>query len=236
MSKKYFPDNYFIDYENVGAAGLKGIENLGKECMVTVFYTEKAQSITFDILDLLRNSSACVVFNKVHVGTKNALDFQLASQLGFTISENLKHFKNAGHRYFIISHDNGYNALLNYWSSRYITDITIGLYADLTLEVTAAEYNARFSEMVKAECNDLTTQNSTADISSEEVMYTPKLTQSETLKEIRKIITDSDKSNRICITLFSGKTLPEIYTYICTKIYSDEKEGLKAIGKIKHLL
>ena len=49
---------------------------------------------------------------RVNAGTKNALDFQLSSFLGYLISEEKEKSK-----YHIVTNDNGYEAVAKFWSA-----------------------------------------------------------------------------------------------------------------------
>ena len=208
----FYQNNYFVDFENVGSAGLIGIAELGENDKIKIFYTQNAQTITIDALDMIRKSSACVEFVKVNTGEKNALDFQLVTELGFNIAENLREIKEEPPKYFIISHDKGFSVVYSYWKNK---NVSIGLYADLTLTVTTAEYNAKAAEQNK------TAQTETCDL----------------LKEIRMYIPDPNKSNQIYTAITSGKTKQEIHSYICKSVYGgNDPLGTDAYKKIKHLI
>lgn len=104
--------NYFlVDYENVKTHGLDGITKLCSDDTVNIFYSENADSLTFSLHKRLNESKAKLIYSKVEVGSKNALDFQLASYLGYLIHEN----EGKVIKYFIVSKDNGYSSLVNYW-------------------------------------------------------------------------------------------------------------------------
>ena len=77
---------YLVDFENVKKDGLDGIHKLGKEDKVCIFYSKNADSITFDQHRRLIESKADIELCKVDVDSKNALDFQLATQLGYLIA------------------------------------------------------------------------------------------------------------------------------------------------------
>ena len=107
--------NYFlIDYENVNVAGFDGLSNLTAEDVVIVFYTENAETLTFDLHTKINESKAKIQFQKVSAKSKNALDFQLCSYLGYLIRGKIDN-KN---RYYIVSKDNGYSVLSEYWSKQ----------------------------------------------------------------------------------------------------------------------
>ncbi len=114
---------YLVDYENVKKDGLDGIHMLGEEDKVCIFYSKNADSITFDQHRRIMESKASIEFCKVDVGSKNALDFQLATQLGFLIANR------ASEQYYIVSKDKGFEILGGYWKSR---GVAVTLIADIT--------------------------------------------------------------------------------------------------------
>ena len=72
---------YYIDYENVSSQGLKGVELLSENDEVILLYSKKADHVKIDILTMMMESKAKIRFLPVHVGTPNALDFQLVTLL-----------------------------------------------------------------------------------------------------------------------------------------------------------
>ena len=115
---------YLVDYENVKKDGLNGIDMLMKEDTVCIFYSENADTITFDMHRRINESKANVIFQKVEVGTKNALDFQLATYLGYLIAKN-----ESGMEYYVVSKDTGFNALCSYWEAQ---KISVSMVADVS--------------------------------------------------------------------------------------------------------
>lgn len=116
---------YLVDYENVKTHGLDGIDDLGPEDVVCIFYSENADSMTFDLHRRLNESRAKIIYQKVDVGTKNALDFQLTSYLGYMICEN----RGREVSYFIVTKDHGFSSLVGYWKKR---EIDIALVVDVS--------------------------------------------------------------------------------------------------------
>lgn len=114
---------YFVDYENVKIDGLNGINKLEPSDKVCIFYSEHADTLTFDLHKRLNESKATITFEKVEVGSKNALDFQLATFLGYEIA-SIK-----DDEYYIVSKDTGYTSVYNYWKKR---KIGISIVANLT--------------------------------------------------------------------------------------------------------
>lgn len=109
---------YFIDYENVKMDGLNGINKLETSDKVCIFYSEHADTLTFDLHKRINESKATITFQKVEVGSKNALDFQLVTFLGYEIAGKKED------EYYIVSKDAGYNSVCNYWKRKKI-DISI---------------------------------------------------------------------------------------------------------------
>ena len=107
---------YLVDYENTNVNGLNGITNLSDTDVVCIFYSENAQNISFGLHRRLNESKAKKIYQRVEVGTKNALDFQLSSYLGYIIKENSEN----QYDYYIVAKDDGYKALSLYWKRKKI--------------------------------------------------------------------------------------------------------------------
>lgn len=103
---------FLIDYENVSFSGLDGLETRSNTDQIYIFYTENADRLTFDAHRRLMESGAAVRYYKVESGSKNALDFQLASYLGYLIQ------KEQETEYYIISKDSGFDSVLHFWQKQ----------------------------------------------------------------------------------------------------------------------
>ncbi len=84
--------------------------------------------MTFGLHRRLMETKANVQYQKVEVGYKNALDFQLSSYLGYVISQN-KFNGITDCLYYIVTKDQGFLCLKNYWHRRrakvyQVTDVT----------------------------------------------------------------------------------------------------------------
>ena len=77
---------YLVDYENVNADSFRGIEKLGKNDSVYVFYTTNAGNLSFEAHKKLVESSAEIKYFSVSAG-KNALDFQLTMFAGYILGK-----------------------------------------------------------------------------------------------------------------------------------------------------
>ena len=110
--------NYFlIDYENVNTNGFRGITSLSEKDRVIVFYSEKAETMTFGLHRRLNESKAEISFQKVPIGSKNTLDFQLCTYLGYLIGQN----EQPGDMYYIVSCDQSFALVSGYWARRKVS-------------------------------------------------------------------------------------------------------------------
>ncbi|MDE6664790.1 MAG: hypothetical protein K2K14_01160, partial [Ruminococcus sp.] len=105
---------YLIDYENVHQAGFEGIEKLTENDNLVIFYTTNAETLTFSLYEKLVSCKADIQLYKVQCGGKNALDFQLATFLGYILGNN------SDIDCHIISNDKGYEYIRNFWKERNI--------------------------------------------------------------------------------------------------------------------
>ena len=98
---------YYVDYENVKSDGLESVVQLTEDDTVYIFYSENANHLRVDIIEQIRLSKAHIEFIKVEAGIPNALDFQLITAL-FCQYEK-------GETYYIISKDNGFKHVVDFW-------------------------------------------------------------------------------------------------------------------------
>ena len=103
---------YLVDFENVKSKGLQGIDNLTETDTVIIFYSENSDTINFEMHQKVLTSKADIEYFKVNVGGKNALDFQLVTQLGYLLCQE------EDSSYCIVSNDTGYDAVVRYWGER----------------------------------------------------------------------------------------------------------------------
>ena len=100
---------YLIDYENVNKDGLNGVSRLTEKDRVIIFYSARADRMTFGLHRRLNETKALVEYRRVDVGGHNALDFQLATWLGFLIAQD------SDEEYCIVSNDKGFEFLAGFW-------------------------------------------------------------------------------------------------------------------------
>ena len=91
---------FYVDFENMHIMGLKGAESLDSDDSLIIYCRDKDVSVIKDECSKRKIKAfvkCCVVTGK----TKNALDFELISDLFMDNSDEIR---------YIISHDKGYEA------------------------------------------------------------------------------------------------------------------------------
>lgn len=164
---------YLIDFENVKSRGMEGVELLTEEDTVCIFYSDNADSMTFDLHRKLNETKANIIYHKVAVGTKNALDFQLATYLGYLICGQ----QNEGihPNYFIVTKDNGFTSLMVYWKAQ---GVPVRIIRTLLWgKNSVAEQNLLTEEEQETE---------TAVTAAEDVTEQPQPTQPEPAEETKE--------------------------------------------------
>ena len=164
---------YLIDFENVKSRGMEGVELLTEEDTVCIFYSDNADSMTFDLHRKLNETKADIIYHKVAVGTKNALDFQLATYLGYLVCEQQR--EGIHPNYFIVTKDNGFTSLMVYWKAQGVPVRIIR--------------NLLWGKNPVAEQNILTEEENeteTVVTALEDVAEQPQPTQSELVEETKE--------------------------------------------------
>lgn len=105
---------YFIDFENVHSEGFAGIESLGKNDTLYLMYTEHCKAVSIEALEKICRRKINLEVYRAGTGTKNALDFQLSSFMGYIIAKN----EEKENSFYIVSKDTGFNPLIDFWKEK----------------------------------------------------------------------------------------------------------------------
>jgi flagellar biosynthesis GTPase FlhF len=112
---------YYIDFENVKTAGLKGLDSLPSCDTVKIFAKGGSDQLKFNDIKTLMAAKATVAIEDVVTGTKNALDFQLLADLMIDC------MKRAGMspapKFIIISADHGYDPAITQMKKRSVNNV-----------------------------------------------------------------------------------------------------------------
>lgn len=103
---------FLVDFENVRSQGLRGVEFLQKEDYLTIFFSAAAHFCENRYLEAIERSDCHFDTCKLRKTGKNGLDFYIATRVG--------EFYGCGHedRVAIISRDQGFKAIRDYWDAR----------------------------------------------------------------------------------------------------------------------
>ncbi|MDR0983973.1 MAG: hypothetical protein LBL93_03060 [Ruminococcus sp.] len=114
---------YLIDYENVHNNGIEKINTFKENDKVVIFYHIDNSKFAISLnkfADMIKKKIEFQLekFNQENVTDKdkpNYLDFQLATYLGYLISQNEKE------EYTIVSNDKDYKAVIDFWKAKRIS-------------------------------------------------------------------------------------------------------------------
>lgn len=103
---------FLIDYENVNYAGLEGTEFLERGDTISIFFSDVSDKMVAYRIKDIELSGCDFEICKLQNIRKNALDFYIASKVGEILAVD----KDA--RIAIVSADNGFQSVLDYWKPR----------------------------------------------------------------------------------------------------------------------
>ncbi|MFI3227257.1 MAG: PIN domain-containing protein [Clostridia bacterium] len=103
---------YIFDLENVSGKAFTGIENLGDNDKVVVFYSQNSKNISIDTHIKIIETPVEKEYIKVKIGGRNALDFQLATYIGCIFGQK------PSEEIIIVSGDMGFDYVVDFWKDR----------------------------------------------------------------------------------------------------------------------
>lgn len=198
---------YLVDYENIHNDLDNLIDNTSNGDSIVLFYSDTCKNISLDVISNFTTRNLKIDCFKVITGTKNALDFQLASYLGYLVGENKK-----AANYYIVSNDKGYDCLCEYWNS---------------LGISVGRICANIS-VVKA----VSDQNQPK--AKKETKKTNKINNDITLDEVKEIVKEKSEAEFVVDVLNNSKDKTEVHNKI-SKHYKDSKKTGSLYKKLKPL-
>jgi len=134
---------FLIDYENVRNAGMLGTEALIPEDHVILFYSNFAPSIQSRYLEEIKASGCDFQICRLKKVHKNGLDFYIATRLGEIFGSGYQGVA------AIISKDEGFQALRDYWSSVSPRPRKVFLNESIERSIISANLNDQRSQLVR---------------------------------------------------------------------------------------
>lgn len=196
---------YFIDFENVHSEGFVGLDKVDSGSVIYVVYSENCKNISLDIVEKAERVGVKISAYKAMVGSKNALDFQLSSLLGYVIGQTKEQEDT---EYIIIANDSGYDKVVEFWK---INGVEISKFSDLSI-----------NKVIKNTETSNTKKNSTKGITK------------TTKEEILKYLSIEEYSDELLNIINSYKTKQAINNGF-SKLYKDSKKSGAIYKKLKSL-
>lgn len=200
---------YLIDFENVRTDGIKDLKGVSEGDAIILFYSEQCKNISLDVIDSIMKLKVQYSSFKAKVGTKNALDFQLAAHLGYLIGQG----NNQESKFYIVSKDKGYDCLCDYWKELDAVVERISLSEDVP-EVKAAT-------KAPAQLNKNKSKVKASDMA--------------TIDEIKKLLSKDDMPEEVLNIFNQYKTKVAINNGLA-KHFKDSKKASAIYKKLKPLL
>lgn len=122
---------FLIDKENTGNRFLVGVNELTSEDTLVLFQHSKAPPMGEGVWNILRNSKAKLQVVKMQAHTKNAMDFQICTYLGFLVNQY-----GTCANYYIVSNDSGYLASMEFIKSTLNPEVTLEMISTCSLNGT----------------------------------------------------------------------------------------------------
>lgn len=212
---------FLIDFENVQSSGLCGVEYLEKNDSLTLFFSKEARFCENRYLEAIEKSGCNFDVCKLRNKGKNGLDFYIATRVG--------EFYGSGReeRVAIISKDQGFRAVRDYWDLRLPPGKRIVLSPSIEKSLISSNEN---SERVKR----LRKQLETVDIDVFRAGYEERRKLQKILESIFAETDFKDKTPEIREMLERGKT-PKII-YLDSLHRFGRKQGLEIYNRIRSVI
>lgn len=202
---------YLIDFENVRTDGIRDLRGVSEGDAIILFYSEQCKNISLDIIDSIMKLKVQYSSFKAKVGTKNALDFQLAAHLGYLIGQG----NNQESKYYIVSNDKGYDCLCDYWKELDAVVERISLSEDVP-EVKAATVPKAPAQPKKKKS-------------------TVKASDMATIDEMKNLLSNDDMPEEVLKIFNQYKTKVAINNGLVKK-FKDTKRASAIYKKLKPML
>lgn len=212
---------FLVDFENVRSGGLRGVDYLEESDYLTIFFSNAAHSCENRYLEEIEKSGCHFDTCKLKNPGKNGLDFYIATRVG--------EFYGTGHkdRVAIISKDQGYKAVRDYWDERLSADHKIIISPSVERSLIASNDN---SDRVKRLKNQL----AGVDIDVFQAKYEERVKLQEILRQIFGETDYAGKMEEIRDMMETEKAPKIIYLNSLHRF--GKKQGLEIYRRLKPAL
>lgn len=212
---------FLVDFENVRSNGLRGVDYLDKNDYLTLFFSAAAHSCEKRYLEEIEKSDCTFDTCKLVQTGKNGLDFYIATRVG--------EFYGNGHddRIAIISKDQGYQAVRDYWDARLPSDKKIILSPSIERSLIASNDNSARVKQLKSKLGSV-------EIEVFQARYEERRCLQKVLKNIFGETAFADKMDEIQEMIEVGKSKKIIYLDSLHRF--GKKQGLEIYDHLKPVL
>lgn len=212
---------FLVDFENVRSDGLRGVKYLEKGDYLTLFFSKAAHSCENRYLEAIERSGCTFDTCKLINAGKNGLDFYIASRIG--------EFYGSGYtdRVAIISKDQGYKAVRDYWDARLASNKKIIISPSVERSLIASNDN---SERVIRLRKDI----AGIDIEVFQAKYEERLKLRTVLQQIFGETDFVDRLGEIQNVMEAGKSPKVIYLNSLHRF--GRKQGLEIYNRLRPIV
>lgn len=212
---------FLVDFENVRSNGLRGVEWLEKDDYLTLFFSSAAHNCENRYLEEIEQSGCHFDTCKLVKTGKNGLDFYIATRVG--------EFYGHGHddRVAIISKDQGFHAVRDYWDARLANNKKMILSPSIERSLIASNDNSERVKRLKTRLNGV-------DIEVFQARYDERKRLRETLEKAFEDTSFADRTEEIQELLELGENKKVVYLNSLHRF--GKKNGLEIYGYLKPIL
>jgi hypothetical protein len=222
---------YLIDFENVHAAGIGNPAICAEGDIVCIYYGADSQDLPLETIHAFFQKQVGLQTVPVNTGSKNALDFQLTTHLGYLIGSG----EHSGAAYRIVSNDTGFDCVVTYWKDR---GIDIARIADLTgveKKTAKARQKPKAEPQQKPEPAQGAEPKPSAESRTKKVKKNSKGIISTTKAEMLQYLEPDEYEDEL-LDIFNGyKTRTSINNYFA-KHFRDSQKASAIYKKLKPLM
>lgn len=218
--------NYFlVDFENISTDDMKNLDGVSTGDTIVMFFSENRKNISLDFIEEVLKKGANFKTMKVSAGTKNALDFQLTSYLGYLIGKY-----QGDSEYIIVSHDTGYDCLRSFWKNM---DIKVR-----RASFSGADAKKKAKVVQSPQKSSVKINNDRAESTGKKKAAKKSKVASKdlaTLSEISALVSEEENPSEVLSIINQYKTKSSIANGL-SKLYKDTKKSSAVYKKLKPLL
>lgn len=212
---------FLVDFENVRSNGLRGAAYLEESDCLTIFFSNAARSCETRYLEEIEKSGCQFDTCKLINPGKNGLDFYIASRIG--------EFYGSGRRdrAVIISKDQGFKAVRDYWEMRLPPDKSILIAPSIEQSLIASNDNTERVKILKRNLAGV-------EIDVFQAKYEERMKLRKTLQNVFRGSELADKMPEIQTMVETGKAPKIIYLDALRRF--GKKQGLEIYQRLKPVL